>query len=265
MIGTSPRVLRLRPWAGTMKRGKSDAALILNQSFLTKVHDVSDISDSSRSSKIGESMSAETCASPEALIRLAKQGETSALGQLLTSYHNYLTLLASTQLNVRLQARISPSDIVQETFLQAHKAFGQFRGTTEAELLVWLRRILATRLAKMVEKNIIAGKRDVRREISLDDIGRTLDRSTARLEAVLAADQSTPSTRASRHEHAVLLADELADLPDDYREVLMLRDLEGLPFSDVAERMGRTSGAVRMLWFRAIDKLRRQLAEKGLI
>ena len=67
-----------------------------------------------------------------ALVRGARQGDKSSIGVLLQQYRNYLMVLASTQLENRLQPRVSPSDVVQETMLRAHKNFGQFRGTTEA-------------------------------------------------------------------------------------------------------------------------------------
>jgi RNA polymerase sigma-70 factor (ECF subfamily) len=76
----------------------------------------------------------------------------------------------------------------------------------------------------------------------------------------LAADQrGTPSELAIRREQSVVLADALARLPDDYREVIVLRHLERIEFSEVAARMGRSSGAVRMLWARALERLRVEL------
>ena len=154
---------------------------------------------------------------------------------------------------------------VQETFLQAHRTFDQFRGRTEAEFLAWLQRILASQLTHLYEKHILAEKRDARREVSLDEVGAKLERSTARLASVLADNAPSPSSLAQQHERAVMLADELAELPPDYRQVLLLRHLEGLPFGEVAEHMQRSPGAVRMLWLRAVDKLRQQLTDKGLI
>src|SRR5262245_6201231 len=74
-----------------------------------------------------------------ALISRARHGHGSSIGALLQLYRNYMTVLAATQLDRRLQPRVSPSDIVQETMLRAHAAFGQFRGATEPELMAWLR------------------------------------------------------------------------------------------------------------------------------
>ncbi|MEX2091299.1 MAG: sigma-70 family RNA polymerase sigma factor [Pirellulales bacterium] len=190
------------------------------------------------------------------LISGARQGDKSSLGVLLQQYRNYLTVLASTQLEHRLQPRVSPSDVVQETMLRAHKNFGQFRGTTEAELLAWLRQILVNNLAKFVEQHLLAARRDVRREVSIERLGAALEQSTVQLAALLPAAGNSPSMAVQQREEAVLLADRLAQLPIDYREVLVLRNLQGLPFEVVAQRMDRSVGATRMLWLRAIEKLR---------
>ena len=199
------------------------------------------------------------------LLTAARSGQNGSLGSLLQLYGNYLKLLATTQLDDKLRGRFSPSDIVQDTLLEAHRDFCQFRGATEREFLAWLRRILINNIARVVERHILAEKRDVRREISLDEVGRSLERSTARLVAVLAEEVASPSGDAQTREHVVVLADALAELPDDYRRVIVLRHLEGLPFSEVASRMDRTSGAVRMLWMRAIGQLRLQFESKGLL
>jgi RNA polymerase sigma-70 factor (ECF subfamily) len=190
------------------------------------------------------------------LISGARQGDKSSIGVLLQQYRNYLMVLASTQLEHRLQPRVSPSDVVQETMLRAHKNFGQFRGTTEAELLAWLRQILVNNLAKFVEQHMLAARRDVRREVSIERLGKALEQSTVQLAALLPAAGTSPSMAVQQREEAVLLADRLAQLPADYREVLMLRNLQGLPFEEVAQQMERSVGATRMLWLRAIEKLR---------
>ncbi len=199
------------------------------------------------------------------LLLHARAGQSAALGTLLDSYRNYLYMLASSRIRGRLALRASPSDVVQETFAQACESFPQFRGTSEAELLAWLRRVLATRLARLCERNLGAGKRDIRREVSLDDICASLDRSTAHLKSVLQAKNPSPSSHFDQREQAVVIADLLASLPEDYREVLMLRHVEGLPFPEVAERLGRSHGAVRMLWMRAIEALRQRMHANGLV
>jgi len=202
------------------------------------------------------SSASSTQSSANALISRARQGSKSSLGSLLEQYRNYLVVLAATQIEKRLQPRVSPSDVVQETMLRAHKNFAQFRGTTESELLAWLRQILVNNLARFVEQHVLAARRDVRREVSIERLGAALEQSTIQLAALVPAQGKSPSMAVQQREEAVVLADRLAQLPDDYREVLVLRNLQGLPFEEVAGRIGRSVGATRMLWLRAIDKLR---------
>lgn len=190
------------------------------------------------------------------MISDARQGDRSTIGRLLQQYRNYLMVLATTQIDRRLRPRVSPSDVVQETMLRAHKHFGQFRGATEQELLAWLRQILVNNLAKFVEQHMLAARRDVRREVSIERLGAALEQSTVQLAALVPADGNSPSMAVQQHEEAVLLADRLTELPADYREVLVWRNLQGLPFDEVAQRVGRSVGATRMLWLRAIEKLR---------
>jgi RNA polymerase sigma-70 factor (ECF subfamily) len=82
----------------------------------------------------------------------------------------------------------------------------------------------------------------------------------SRLEQWWARSHSSPSQAALRQERALALSDALARLPDAYREVLVLRHLEGLAFPDIAERLERSPGAVRVLWTRALKRLREELA-----
>ena len=101
-------------------------------------------------------------------------------------------------------------------------------------------------------------RRDVRLERELAD---DLARSSHALAGGLAARQSSPSQRAAQREQAVRLADALQCLPEVYREVIILSHLEGLPFPEVARRMGRTLASVKHLWARALGRLRRSLGE----
>jgi RNA polymerase sigma-70 factor (ECF subfamily) len=163
-------------------------------------------------------------------------------------------LLARLQIDRHLQGKVDPSDLVQETFLEAHRDFGQFVGATEAELVSWLRQILARNLTDLVRHYQGTRRRDVRLERAL---GQELDRSSAILDRRLVARSDSPSQHAARREQAVVLADALALLPVDYREVLVLRHLEGLRFAEIAQHMGRTLDAVKNIWARALDRLRR--------
>jgi RNA polymerase sigma-70 factor (ECF subfamily) len=190
------------------------------------------------------------------LLLRAQEGDEEGLGLLLQSYRNYLHLVARTQIDLHLAARVNPSDIVQETFLQACRGFGQFRGRTQAELLTWLRQILVHNIVSAFNRHMRSQKRDVRRERSLEVIARNVDCSSQHIEAALAAQGSSPSVCAQRQELAALVADRLAELPPRYREVVVLRNLEGLTFEEVGARMGNTRQAARKLWAKAIDQLR---------
>jgi len=187
------------------------------------------------------------------------------LGSILQLYWNYLHLLAEAQLDRRLRVRFSPSDLVQETFLEAHRDFPQFRGATEGEFLAWLRQILVHNLIVAVRRHVEAGKRDVRREVSLEQVRSQMDTSALGVAAALAQAGTSPSDRVQREELLVALADDLAELPQDYRQVIVLRHLQGCSFAEVAQRMDRNEGAVRMLWLRAIGQLRSRLNERGVL
>jgi RNA polymerase sigma-70 factor, ECF subfamily len=192
------------------------------------------------------------------LFRRARQGDGAALGRLLERYRGYLTLLAGVQIGRRLQGKVDPADLVQETFLEAHRNLPLFRGAVEAEFACWLRQILAGRLANVVRRFLGTRARDVRLE---QDLAQQLDASSQALSQALAASQSSPSQQAARSEQSLRLADALAGLPANYREVIVLRHLEGLPFAEVARRMGRNVDSVEKLWIRALGRLRGVLGE----
>jgi RNA polymerase sigma-70 factor (ECF subfamily) len=190
------------------------------------------------------------------LLRQAREHGAEAVGELLETYRSYLSLLARLHVDRRLECKVDADDLVQETFLQAHQALGQFRGTSEAEFVEWLRKILATRLANQVRRFYGARRRDVRLERQLDAELRKSSRSIA---GALVKTHSTPSEKAARREQAVLLAEALQQLPPDHREVIVLHHLQGLTLPEVAQRMGRSAGSVEKLWMRALAQLRRAL------
>jgi RNA polymerase sigma-70 factor (ECF subfamily) len=187
------------------------------------------------------------------LIERARLGDRSARDRLLDEYRNYLRLLARTGLDAALYEKADPSDLVQETLLKAHQHFAQFRGGTAAELATWLRQILARNLTDLARRYHGTEARRVGRECSLEEL---LDQSSLALGNLIAAGGTSPSEDAQRRELNLVLADALADLSDDYREVIVLRSLEERDWEEVARRMGRTAGAVRILWARALARLR---------
>jgi RNA polymerase sigma-70 factor, ECF subfamily len=195
---------------------------------------------------------------PEQLLILARAGNRQALGELLELYRSYLTLLARLEVRRRLQGKLDPADAVQDAFLEAHGHFDQFRGATEAELLAWMRQIMATVLANLMRHYRGTKRRDIGLERSLAD---ELDESSRSLNGSLIASSSSPSQRAVRREQAVLLADALDRLPANYREAIILHHLEGLSFPTVAERMNRSLDSVKKLWMRGLVQLRAALRD----
>src|SRR5579883_54585 len=189
-------------------------------------------------------------ARPEDLLECARAGDPVARGRLLELYRNYLRLMARSLIGRPLRVLLDASDLVQETFLKAHREFHQFAGSTEPELVAWLRKILVNTLANQAKHHTAQG-RDYRRQQSLEAL---LDRSSLAVQRALARPISSPSAQAVRREQAVLLADALEHLPAHYREVFILRNLEHLPFPTIAQRMGRSLDAVQVLWKRAMDR-----------
>jgi RNA polymerase sigma-70 factor, ECF subfamily len=187
------------------------------------------------------------------LILEARAERPGAIDRLLAAYRNYLRLLARTGIDASLQGKADASDLVQETLLKAHEHFGQFRGGSEAEFLAWLRQILARNLTDLARRFHGAEARRLNRERSLEAL---LDASSQAFGQFIAGKQASPSESAQRRELSVVLADALADLPDDYREVLLLRSIQERDWDEVAASMGRTVGSVRMLWARALKQLR---------
>jgi RNA polymerase sigma-70 factor (ECF subfamily) len=196
---------------------------------------------------------------PDLLLARARGGDETALGGLLDLYRNYLRLVARTLIGQSLRVRLDASDLVQETFLKAHREFRQFLGSSEPELTAWLRQILVRTLANQARHHRRVG-RDYQRQESLEAM---LDRSSAAVQQALASPVETPSAAAVRREQAVLLADALEKLPAHYREVFILRNLEHIPFDQIAARMGRSPGATRVLWKRAMDRLSQSLRDQS--
>jgi RNA polymerase sigma-70 factor, ECF subfamily len=187
---------------------------------------------------------------------VAQPTDSSALAP--ERFRTYLRMLAELQLGYRAEVKIDPSDIVQQTLLDAHRDRDQFRGRTEGEMAAWLRRLLSCNLADAA-RAIARAKRDVGRERSLE---AALDASSARLELWLAAEQSSPSERAERNEAILRLVDALAVLPDANRQALMMRHCQGLSLAEISARLGRTPPAVAGLLKRGLAELRNLLPDE---
>lgn len=195
------------------------------------------------------------------LLMLARNGDGDSLGLLLRKYFRYLNSLSRGHIDDRIRVRISASDVVQETLLEAHRDFPDFIGTSVEEFTGWLRRILFNNLARALEVHVLAAKRDVRKQRSIEH-HENPNQSTVGL--VGALEGNLTSVSAALHQEDLLKDLTLAinQLPEDYRRVIQLRNFENLSFNQIAERLGRNPGATRMLWVRAVEKLKRFMPPK---
>ena len=170
----------------------------------------------------------------------------------LDQYREYLLILARLQMDACLRGIIDASDVVQQTLLKAHQCRDQFRGRTEGERAAWLRKILATTMIDTARKfSLESDRRGRARELE-----SALGESACRLEALLAADQSSPSERFDHHEQLMRLSAVLARLPSDQRQAIELRHIQELPIVEIGRLMGRSTPAVGGLLQRGMKTLR---------
>jgi len=184
----------------------------------------------------------------------ARAGSREALGNLLEAARQYLLSIARQEFDPDLRAKNSPSDVVQETFVEAQRDFGQFRGDTEAELLAWLRQLLLHRVGKLRRRYRDTQKRRLAREVALGG-----DDSSDGTALGLAADVPSPSGQAMAHEQDEALQEALGRLPEEYRRVITLRHEEQLPFEEIGRLLQRSPDAARKLWARAVERLHEEL------
>lgn len=170
----------------------------------------------------------------------------------LEQYRQYLLMLARAKLDPQLWAKLDASDIVQQTMFEAYEHRERFERRSEGELLAWLRQILAHNLADAL-RTFRRAKRDVARERSVQ---QALDQSSVRVEAWLAAEQSSPSQQVARVEEALLLAQAMGELPESQREALVLRHWECRSLKEISQLMDRSPEAVAGLLKRGLKQLR---------
>lgn len=189
-------------------------------------------------------------------IAAAGAGSAEALGVLLEGFRDYLLAVAEAELDSALRVKAGASDLVQRTFLEAHRDFERFRGTTEEQLQSWLRRMLLNNLADHVRDYRRTSKRKIARELPLPLVDWRREGPGA-----LVDPGSTPSAAVARDENRVALEAALARLPEHYREAIRLRHQEQLDFGEIGQRLGRSANAARKLWARAIEQLRREFED----
>jgi RNA polymerase sigma-70 factor (ECF subfamily) len=179
----------------------------------------------------------------------ARGGSAEALGELLEDCRAYLQAVAAEVLPAELRPKVSESDLVQETFLEARRDFHGFQGATEAELLGWLRVILLHNLANQRRRFQGTGKRLASREVPLD-----ADESGPHVQQ-LVDDGPSPSSAARANERDEALERALAQLSDDQREAIVRHTRDKQTFAQIGAALGRSPEAARKLWTRALERL----------
>lgn len=189
------------------------------------------------------------------LINQARDGVQSARSDLARQVQNYLSIMADKKLNRAVRPNLNPSDIVQQTLIRMVDGIDNFRGQSTEEFYGWLNQIISNESAK-ANRDFTRQKRDVRRQQSLSDMD-----SVSRLMQEPSDANPTPGANAVSQERIELFHETLGKLPEDYATVIRLRNLEQLPFKDVAEKMGRSVDAVSKLWYRAVVKFQHELEQ----
>lgn len=189
------------------------------------------------------------------LLQQAVEGDATALRVLLEHFGGEVRKRISGRIDKRWRASLDEDDIMQVTYLEAFLHIDQLTARDSASFLAWL-----TRIAENALRDAIRG---LTRQKRPDPARRVLatpgpDSYVGLLEC-LGVTTTTPSREAARHDAADILQTAVARLPEDYKEVVRLYDLEGRPIAEVAANMGRSVGAVHMLRARAHDRLRQDL------
>jgi len=190
------------------------------------------------------------------LINRARNGDSAALGELLEKHRDVLRMLAERDLGDRLRQRVDASDIVQQTFLIAHRCFEQFRGESDPELTAWLRQILNQNVQEAVRRHIHAQHRTITQEVSLQSAG------TTSLPFDPAGSDPSPSHLVARREVTSELLVALESLPDDQRQAVRLKHLDGWSVAEISAALGKTETAVAGLLRRGVVALRQKLHDE---
>jgi RNA polymerase sigma-70 factor (ECF subfamily) len=186
------------------------------------------------------------------LIRDAIAGDAAALEAVVRIYAERLRWLVRLRLDPAVRARVSADDVVQETMIVASRCIDRLVIDEESAFWSWLCRIAEDRIIDVRRRHLGTAKRDVRRERG--EVARETNDPRRPV--------SSPSGRSRRREGRAALESALDELPESFREVIVLRIVEGLPVDETAGIMGRTPAAVRVLLCRAVTRLGEVLAAR---
>jgi RNA polymerase sigma-70 factor (ECF subfamily) len=191
------------------------------------------------------------------LLQRIEQGDAAARELLLAQHRDRLRRMVALRLDPRLQARVDPSDVVQDTLAEADAKLGDYARRRPLPFYPWLRRLAWEHLVRLHRRHVVAR----RRSVSCEEVPPVplSDASAWELASRLAARGSSPSARLRRDELRSRVRQALARLGENDREVLVLRYLEDLSPREIAAVLGVTEPAVKMRQLRALQRLREQL------
>lgn len=188
------------------------------------------------------------------LIQEARRGSQEALGRLLDTFRAFLLQTANQELSADLQAKVAPSDLVQDTFIEANRDFEKFRGFSRDQMSAWLKQVLLNNIADAQRTFRISQKRDIGLEVPL------LAASQSEQFAPALRFDDSPSAVLERKEECAIVQDAILSLPEKYRAVITLRHQDNLTFEAIGLELNCSAEAARKLWLRAIEVLRKTLA-----
>lgn len=195
----------------------------------------------------------------EELVRQARGGDLTAASRLIDRHRDRLRRMVAVRMDTRLVSRLDPSDVVQEALLEAHRQLPSYLHDSPMAFYPWLRQIAWNRLVDLHRRHILARHRSVNREVSLER--QVADQSTQRLAALLLSRESGPVSRMLREEMRLRIHEAIGHLPAEFREVLILRQLEQLSIAEIVEVVGVPEGTVKSRHFRALTVLRALLED----
>jgi len=186
------------------------------------------------------------------LVALAKEGDEAAANQLCSVYGERVRRIIRLRLDQRLRPKLDSVDVVQDVLILALGRLNDFTYKNEGDFLRWLSRIAENRVRDIFDR-FQADKRDIHREIPFKKEGRSTDgRSFGAAEPMRT---TTPSVIMGKKEALDRLEKALDELKPEYKEIIVLKKIEGLSHAEIAEKLGRNTGAVRMLLARAMAAL----------
>jgi RNA polymerase sigma-70 factor (ECF subfamily) len=192
------------------------------------------------------------------LLERAGQGDQQALGELFFRHRDRLRRLVQLRMDRRLQGRLDPSDVLQESYVEFARSLAQYLRNPELPFFLWLRCLTGRKLQALHRRHLGTRARDAGRELSLHR-GPLPQASSVSLAAQLLGRYTTPSQAAIRAELQIRIQEALNRMDPMDREILALRHFEQLSNSEAAQVLGISETATSNRFIRALERLKKIL------